>query len=172
MKKLWLLFLVWILLGVCTLVIAFLVWIVTLFDFPFGPREVEKIDTATDRDVQYVLDECGLGHSRIEKVVHSYISPRSMTGDHLDAFAIKVAGIDESELSDGSKWFRCDQLQGVAKSAVAFSPGWVRDVSWFPTDLTSPDFYVRVLKFEDISMIELVFVRPSDGMVYFFSGQS
>ena len=52
---------------------------------------------------------------RIEKVLHSHVSARSLTGDHLDAYAIKISHVDTAELTAktddlGGGWYRGDQL--------------------------------------------------------------
>ena len=53
---------------------------------------------ATKQDVRFVLNGCRLGDERIEEVVHSYQSARSFTGDHLDAYAIKISHVNATEL--------------------------------------------------------------------------
>lgn len=60
------------------------------FIYKLGPGNVDKVDSATAKDVRFVLNWSNLGDERIEKVIHSYISARSLTGDHLDAYAILI----------------------------------------------------------------------------------
>ncbi len=81
--------------------------------FQLGPGNRDKIDLASAKDVRFVLNSCGLGESRTESVIHSYVSSRSFTGDHLNAYAIKISHVDVTELTSSSeethgRWYRGD----------------------------------------------------------------
>ena len=64
------------------------------------PRE--KINEATNEDVEFVLNWTGLGSDRIQEVNNSYSSLMSFTGDHLEAYAIKISGLSLEELNKTS----------------------------------------------------------------------
>ena len=97
--------------------------------FSIGQGNRDKDGSASQHDVRYVLNWCQLGDQRIEKVIQSHVSTRSFTGDHLDAYAIKISQVDLAELTASTndfsgRWYRCDQLPKVLEDAVAFASGW------------------------------------------------
>lgn len=155
------------------------------FAFQFGPGGKNQVDDASAEDVRFVLNWCGLGGSRIEKVVRSYVSSRSFTGDHLDAYAIKISRVDVAELAaktgeSAGGWYRGDQLPPVVSDAVEFVGAWLGgdEIGWFPkeTELRTPNFHVypRTIFMHGVrpTAVELIFVRSSDNMVFFFGGKT
>lgn len=148
--------------------------------YRIGPGNADTTNSANKQDVRFVLNWCRFGDERIEEVVHSYQSARSFTGDHLDAYAIRISHVDPAELTQnefGSGWFRCDQVDGVLKDAVDFAVGWLREdgISWFPREeeLRSDELYVYPWSIYCHGIrptaVELIFVRPRDKMVFFMS---
>jgi hypothetical protein len=136
-------------------------------------------DSASPNDVRFVLNWCRLGEGRIEKVLHSHVSPRSLTGDYLDAYAIKISHIDVAELTQptqefDARWYRCDQLPKVLDDAVSLAGGWRKTISWFPkeAELRSPEFYVYpwAIYCHGVrpTAVQLIFIRPADKMVFYF----
>ncbi len=169
--------------GAISLVVA--IAIVSFVAYSVGPGNRSRIDSASPQDVAFVLNWCGLGAERTEKVVNSYVSGRSLTGDHLDAYAIKIKNVSIEELTARKKefddgWYRGDQLPEVLDDAVAFVGPWLvsGEIPWFPTEkaLRSSDFYVYSwsIVFHGLrpSAAELIFVRPSDKMVFYFGGKT
>jgi hypothetical protein len=150
--------------------------------FGVGESVVGSEDTsaaATKEDVRYVLNWCRLGDSRTEEVIHSYVSSRSFNGDHFDAHAIRISHVSVDELKaddSGSGWYRCDQLKGVLADALDFVGvcSSSDDVKWFPTkeQLLTSDYYVYPWSIHchgtRPSSAELIFVRPSDRMIFYF----
>jgi len=142
-----------------------------------------EIDTATTKDVRFVLNWCGLGEDRIEKVVHSYVTSRNVTGDHVDAYAIKISNVELKELTAreddfGEGWHRADTVPPVLNDAIAFMGTWLHQVSWFPSEaeLRTSDYYVYPWSIYTQGVrptaTELIFVRPRDNMVFYFSGKT
>lgn len=138
-----------------------------------------KTDSASPHDVRFVLNGCGLGDQRIEKVIHSHVSSRSFTGDHLDAYAIKISHIELAEITKETndfrgRWYRGDQLPKVLDDAVGFAGGWLHELPWFPSEaeFRSSEFYVYPWSIYchgvRPSAAELIFIRPSDRMVFYF----
>src|SRR4051812_11740154 len=81
--------------------------------YQIGPGNHTRVDSVSATDVRFVLNWCGLGAERIQKVLHSYVSRRSFTGDHLDAYAIKISHVEIAELTAASRepynrWYRGD----------------------------------------------------------------
>jgi hypothetical protein len=140
-----------------------------------------RVDVATPRDVRFVLNMCGIGEERTERVIHSYESPTAMGGDHLDAYAILISKVDIAELTampDPRRasyrgWYRGDELPKVLEDAVMFIDLWRHEVPWFPTllELRSADLYVCPGSVYYVGLqpmgADLVFVRPSDKMVFY-----
>ena len=152
----------------------------SLLAYSLGPGNRATIDSAHKRDVRFVLNWCRLGDNRIAEVVHSYESARSLTGDHLDAYAIRVTHVDPSELTKdnfGYGWSRCDQTEGILKDAVDFACGWLHKdaLAWFPRadELRSSEMYVYPWSIYCCgtrpTAVKLIFVRPKDHMVFYMS---
>ena len=149
-----------------------------LFLFTLGNKNI--VNKATKSDVRYVLNWCNLGDQRIDKVIHSYQSARSFTGDHLDAYAIKITNITIDELSKVDrfgidKWYRGDQLPQILDEAVTFAGDWQSEIPWFPKDSTikTDKFYVYPWSIYchgiRPSAIELIILKPDEKIVYFIS---
>lgn len=149
------------------------------FEFTIG--NADEYDTASNNDVRFVLNWCELGDDRIESVLHSYESSHSLTGDHLDAYAIKITHANINELETPSqdyiKWTRGDKLQGVLKQSVDLVSSFVGldELAWFPSkgQLSSSEFYVNswsiLLHGERPTAVKLIFVNPSNNIVYYAS---
>ena len=151
--------------------------------YGFGVANRTKTDKASGQDVRFVLNWCNLGDNRIEKVVHSHVSARSFTGDHLDAYAIKINNVTVEELTAhtndvSGRWYRGDQLPKVLDDAVGFAGGWLHEIPWFPseTELRSGEFYVYPWSIYchgvEPSAAKIIFVRPKDKMVFYFDGET
>ncbi len=154
-----------------------------VYGLAFGNKD--EIDSASAHDVRFVLNCCNLGDSRIEKVVRSYESARSFTGDGLDAYAIKISHVTLEELTATNtdnptrRWYRGDQLSNILDDAVTFVGPWLPDkkISWFPkeAELKSNQFYIYLesIYYTNVrpTAVDLIFVRPSDKMVFYFSAK-
>ena len=130
-----------------------------------------------------MLNWCNLGDEKIEKVVHSYISSRFFTGDHLDAHAIRISKIDLSELKEdgyGDGWFRGDQLPEVLSKGMKFVDSWLpsEKIPWFldEKEIRSSEVFIYPwsIYFHGTcpTAAEIIFVRPKDKLVYFFGGKT
>jgi len=155
------------------------------FAYKLGPGDIEKIDSASKKDVRFVLNWCELGDERIEKVTHSYVSSRSFTGDHLDAYAIQISQVSIAELTAKKDnchgcWYRGDEVSGVLDDAVDFLAGWLNsgEIPWFPgeEELRSDGYFVFPWSIYCHGVrptaAKLIFIRPSDKMIFYFSGKT
>src|SRR5207249_2085280 len=88
-----------------SLSLAALIFLVAFLAYRIGWGNQEKNDSASTQDVRFVLNWCELGDQRIQQVVHSHVSARSLTGDHLDAYAIKISQVDVAELTSKQNGF-------------------------------------------------------------------
>ena len=59
----------------------------------------DKTEFALKKDVQFVLNRCGLSDKQIIEVIHSHESARSFTGDHIDLYAIKTSDLSTEEVT-------------------------------------------------------------------------
>lgn len=131
------------------------------------------VNKATTSDVRFVLNWCGLGDQRIEKVLNSYESGRSFTGDYLDAYAIEISNVTELELKNDKGWHRLDNLPKVLNDAVELANSWQYQIPWFPKmdELNPENVYVYPWSIYcngiDPTGTELIFVIPNDKMVYY-----
>jgi hypothetical protein len=155
----------------------------TFVAYQLGVANRVKDDTTSPRDVRFVLNWCGLGERRIKQVIHSHVSARSFTGDHLDAYAIKISQVDEADLASKSnessiRWYRGDQLPQIIDETVRFVSAFHHEIPWFPTEaeLRSSSIHVYpqsiYLHGGRPTSAELIFVRPSDKMVFYFGGKT
>lgn len=96
--------------------------------YRIGQGNRDRIHSASRQEVVHVLNWCGLGAGRFEQVLHSHISARSVTEDHLDAFHIRISEAESSELltktnNATGQWYRGDQLPPLLQETVSFVAG-------------------------------------------------
>ena len=156
--------------------------VLIFYSLTLGTRSASK--DAAKQDVRFVLNNCKLGDARIEKIVHSRVSGRSFTGDHLDAHAIRVTHLDASELVFDNKygrangWYRGDELTGFPDAVVGFVASWLWDIPWFPTveEIRSPSTYVWIVSTRTSGTrphaVQVIFAMPEKKMIYWFSAKS
>jgi hypothetical protein len=131
---------------------------------------------ASTRDVRFVLNWPGLGDDRIESVVQSYQSATHFSGDHFDAYAIRVTSLTESELTPERRWVRGDRTDELMRQAVRFVMEAGHEAPWLPSaeELLSDKYYIwrwRVEVGDGVSAATLIFARPSDRMIFYASLQ-
>jgi hypothetical protein len=142
----------------------------------FGSSSGTEIDKAKRDDVRFVLNWCRLGDQRIEQVLHSYVSAQDITGDHSDAYAIKINKLEISELTEAGAsidggWYRGDKASPLLREAVGLASG--IGGQWFPSanEILTERYYIWVW---DISLhglypsaARIIYVRPEDKMVFY-----
>jgi len=156
------------------LVAAFIV--LTAYDMFIDSRTTK--DTASIRDVRFFVGG-NLAHAQVEKIVHSYRSDRSFTGDHLDAYAVKMSNLSADQLtastpSSSEHWYRGDEpLPKVLDDAVSFVEAGHSEVPWFPMEpeVRSKTFYICPVEIYSYGLklisAGLILVRPADGMAFY-----
>lgn len=148
--------------------------------YSIGPGNQARSHPAAARNVHFILNHAELGQDRLAEVLHSYQSPRSFTGDHLDAHVLRITHLEESELTlneFGRGWTRCDQADPILRAALDFLVGWLdqEEIPWFlkAEDLQSDTLYVypwRILFHGPRpTSVQLIFVRPADLTVFYLS---
>lgn len=156
--------------------------VVLAIAYQYGPGRASN-RTASAHDIRYVLNWCELGYERIDEVLHSHITAKSLTGDHIEAHAIKITKIDVSELTNGSTgagWFRVDDATGVIDDALEFVEQWIpsEDIPWFlsESELRSSEVYMYPwgIYYHGTrpTAVKLIFVRPKDKIVFYFAAKT
>ena len=148
----------------------------------FGVTEDDKTDKASAADVRFVLNWCQIGDARTEKVLHSYESSRSFTGDHVDAYAIKVKDLVIDDLKSAKSdfdggWIRCDKLSPVFVEATKLVSSFtsIEKLPWFPSesDLLSDQYYIWVWSIymhgQRPTSAEIIYAHPGSGTIYYSS---
>ena len=148
-----------------------------IYSLTFGNKA--SVNTARKSDIRFVLNWCELGDDRIERVVNSYSSPTSFTGDHLDAYSIKISAVDTSELkylkNGVGNWYRCDHIPLILSDAISYTCNWPGELKWFPKieELKSAEFYVYPVNIYcnglHPSGAQLIFLNPKEKVIYFIS---
>ena len=138
-----------------------------------------KHNVKNKQDVRFILNWSRLGEDRIKSVKHSYVSERSLTGDHIDAYAIEITSvsIDELENQKYIKWMRGDKAEGIFKEAIELASGFVDldKLTWFSSKevLLSKKIYMNswaiMLHGEHVTQAKLIFAVPSENMIYYVS---
>jgi len=162
------------LLGViCTL--AFIV-------YSIGPGNSDKHGEATKKDVRFVLNWCELGDERIEKVVNSFVSARSFTGDYVEAYAIQISGVSSDELvsyQPRRSWVRCDLATGLHQDAIEYVKMWIgtNGLEWFPSRqlIESDEFFVYIWSIyyhrTTATGAEVILIHPKSNMIYYLGAK-
>jgi len=163
--------------GAFSFVVTIGIFALFVYQTSFGNRTKEN--TLSTKDVRFVLGRCGLEQKQVESIIHSYVSSRSFSGDHLDAYAIKISNVVDAELQPlanarSLKWYRGDSLPELLNEAIKSVSTSRQEIPWFPTEaeLRTSDFYVYpwMIRYSglDPSAATLIFVRPSDRILFYF----
>jgi len=78
----------------------------------------DRTDSATNDGVKFVLNWGGLDANQGYKVLHSFESQRSLTGDHLDHYCIQIADFSPA-IEERENWTPLAGLDGWAKEAAS-----------------------------------------------------
>ena len=148
------------------------------YQFYFGNKA--EINNTTTNDVRFVLNWPGLGEERIQSVLNSYESARSLTGDHLDAYEIQTSSISIEELQDINYWTRGDKLNGILKEGVDLVNMFIHSdmIPWFPDKKTVNSNQIYIYSWSILfhnkraTSAKIIFVKPSENMVYYASIKS
>jgi len=161
-------------------IFSLIIIIPTLGSMIYSYNNVKQSNFAKKTDVNFVLNWTGLGAKRIEKVLHSTKSARSLTGDHIDAYEIQISHVSEMELQDPHSWSRGDKINSTYKDAIDFVLGWIEfdKLTWFPkyNELTSDKCYVYSWSIQYHgkypTSAKMIFIIPSKKLVYYVSAKT
>ncbi len=162
--------------GAISGLLVFTLWV--YFSYQSNSHNTAKVNTASSKDITYILNWARLGNDRVKSVVHSYESSRSLTGDHLDIYEIQTTGISEDELQNTEFWSRGDQLDTVLTKGVSLVNSFISsntDYSWFPNkeQLMSKLMYIYSWSIsfhsKQATSAQIIFVNPVTNKVYYAS---
>lgn len=128
-------------------VVAFAVMVFPWFR-PSGP----KINHVTPDKAMFVLNWGQIGDkSKIQRVIHSYESPRSFTGDGIDAYCLQIDRFPEEILRKGNSghevWVKppIDDALFLGALETATMMAHSDNLAWFPSaeSLNSKRFYLN-----------------------------
>ena len=149
--------------------------------YKIGPGNTDRTNKATAKDVRFVLNWCELGEKRFKNIIHSFESSRSLTGDHYNAYELRISHVDLGVLKKtddmSTQWIRGDKVSPVLKDAISLVSTFRNDQTkkWFPAtqELLSKKFYVyawrTVLHGAQTTSAQLIFIRPADDTVFYAS---
>lgn len=141
-----------------------------------------KVDQLTPKKAMFVLNWGNIGDkAKIEKIVHSYESPRSLTGDHVDAYCIKIDTFPDSILNQQKgvphEWSQGPVTERIFKEAIELSCSAAESDGqmWFPkaSDLNSDRYYLSfwqiVLHDQFPTAVQLIAYDRKEGLLYYLS---
>jgi hypothetical protein len=111
-----------------------------------------KIDRVTPEKAAFILNWADIGKkAKITKVLHSYQSARSFTGDHVDAYSLQIDNFPEEVVRKDETgrvhWLKPPLNNSILVEAVntAAMSAESDNLKWFPTakELNSGRFYLR-----------------------------
>ncbi|GAA5171286.1 hypothetical protein [Viridibacterium curvum] len=99
---------------------------------------VDRENVATKRSVAFVLNWGGLSTSQEYKVLSSFESARSFTGDHLDHYCIQISNFSPSD-NEKENWQQVSSLGSPAKEAAIEAQKNGNASECFARDITNSD---------------------------------
>lgn len=172
----------WVLLVWGALSLAAVLVMAGLLAYSLASASRDHADHLDEADVRFVMNWCGLRPERIERLVHSFESNRSFTGDHWDGYAIKVRDLNLVDLKEPASdhdrgWIPGDMVDPVVADAIGLLTGFAdaESQTWFPgaEELRSSSYRVYVSRIviqgRQVDAAEIIFANPETGMLYYGS---
>ena len=150
----------------------------------FGLMGVHKpeVDQLPPKRAMFVLNWGNIGDkAKIEKIIHSYESHRSLTGDHVDAYCIKIDGFPDSAWSKEKgvpqEWLQGPVTERILKEAVELSCSAAESdgLKWFPraSEINSDRYYLSfwqiVLHNQFPTAVQLIAYDRKEKLLYYLS---
>src|SRR6476469_2702754 len=77
----------------------------------------DKVNKATRKDAQFILNGSGLSTNQDYKIISSYESSRSLTGDHLDYYCIELPKFEVAEWAK-EEWQNLPEQNPILAAAL------------------------------------------------------
>lgn len=140
-----------------------------------------EVDRMTPEKARFILNWGNLGdRTRIKRVLHSYRSSRSFTGDHVDACSLELDAFPEAVLREPQMqrvWSQGPVRERMLKEAVALacSAAATAGLPWFPAaeQVDSDRFYLSFCKIvahhQSPSAVQLIAYDRKEQLLYYLS---
>ena len=141
-----------------------------------------KVDQLTPKSAMFVLNWGNIGDkAKIKKIIHSYESPQSLTGDHLDAYCIKIDTFPDSVLRQEEglpqEWLQGPITELILKEAIDLSSSAAESdgLKWFPkaSELNSNRYYLSfwkiVLHNQFPTAVQIIAYDRKEKLLYYLS---
>jgi hypothetical protein len=153
---------------------------VAVMVFPWFRPSGPKINQVTPDKAMFVLNWGQIGDkSKIQRVIHSYESPRSFTGDGIDAYCLQIDRFPEEVLrkdNSGHKVWRKPPIHDALllealKTATMMAHS--DNLEWFPSveSLNSNRFYLSfwtiVAHNQMVTTVQLIAYDREERKIYF-----
>ena len=148
----------------------------------YWTNQQADVDESGPDDVRFVINWANLSSARVDAVEHSHVSPRSLTGDHMDAYAIRISGVppDAFPLEDGPtavRWADGSAADATLREAIGLVASCASGerLDWFPRgdQLESARFLVTpwsvVVHLFRVTSAQLIFYDRQGGLLYYAS---
>lgn len=168
--------------GVVALIALIVFAALSLYQFGFMGGDQPIVDQLTPKKAMFVLNWGNISDkAKIEKIIHSYESPRSLTGDHVDAYCIKVDAFPDSVLRQENglpqEWLMGPVTERILKEAIELSCSAADSdgLKWFPraSEINSDRYYLSfwkiVLHNQFPTAVQLIAYDRKEKLLYYLS---
>ena len=139
-----------------------------------------RIDTANKDDVQFILNWAELKNCNIKSILHSYESPRSFLGDHMDLYEIQVDHIQLEALKNNTMWTQGNKADMILKKGIELVDMFTSSnkIKWFPKKeiLMSKHIYIYawtiLFHHKHATAAKIIFINPTNNKIYYASVQT
>jgi hypothetical protein len=136
----------------------------------------DRVDKASRKDVAFILNWSGLSPDQDYKIISSYESSRSFTGDHLDYFCIqlpefKVAESAKDEWHDGPEKdpLLADALQLAINDAHQHGGGCIPSLEEASSTAIKLMFTQVLLRSRQATVADITLYDPQKKRLYYVS---
>jgi hypothetical protein len=135
----------------------------------------EHVGAAGKNDVLFVLNWGGIKTDQEVRVIGSYRSPRSLTGDHLDSYCIQISKFELADLGK-NEWHDGPAANPILADALELAVNDARQhASCFPTfaeansSAMKISFTSVVLNDSQATAADIILYAPKTKMLYYVS---
>jgi hypothetical protein len=138
-------------------------------------RTAERVGTATQKDVLFVLNWGGISTKQDFRILSSYQSQRSMTGDHLDYYCIELSTFDVADYAKEQWQDGPEKNPPLAEALRLGADDAHQHASCFPSAKEADSegmkimFWSVVLHGRQPSAADIILYAPKNRMLYYVS---
>jgi hypothetical protein len=135
----------------------------------------EHVDAANPKDLLFVLNSGGIPTDQNIKVVGSYRSPHSFTGDHFDSYCIQISRFEVSDL-DKKEWHDGPEANPILVAALELGVNDAHGHSGCFPAFAEANSSVMKIKFPSVMLhdgfatsADIILYSSKDKMLYYVS---